>query len=138
MPCYDDRDRQELEERRRREMPCNMHNDSSPEDWKRGGDLSIKHNADGLRKELEQVEAMLCMIMQCLLASKIVLPLYEEDFKEAGITQKFFDTWWQQHERKDRQRREGEQRRRELAERKKAVLMKLTAEERELLGLPPS
>jgi hypothetical protein len=136
MPCYDPRDDIEREERRRKEMPCNMMNDSNPEDWKRGGDLSIKHNADAIRRELEETEAMLCMIMRRMLADGTQVVLEDKDFEEAGLTRGAFDAWWSRHEYKDTARRKKEAVERETKKQVNEILSKLTPEERTLLGYP--
>jgi hypothetical protein len=112
-----------------------MHNDSNPEDWLRGGDLRIKYNADKIRRELEEAEAMLCMIMRKMKAGGVVLFLEEEDFQEAGVTQVAFDAWWSRHEYQDEARRKAAIREKEAAKKKQAILNKLTPEERKILGV---
>ena len=117
-------------------MPCNMHNDSSPEDWKRGGDLSIQHNADAIRRELEETEAMLCMLMRRMLTDGVLVELEDKDFEEAGVTKDAFDAWWSRHEYKDAARRKKEAVERETKRLINEALAQLSPAHRAALGYP--
>jgi len=88
-------------------MPCNMHNDSSPEDWLRGGDLSIKHNADALRRQLAEVEAMLCMVLRKLEDGGYANFFTQQDFDDAGVPEPHVQEWWNTHRRLDDTRRKA-------------------------------
>lgn len=45
------------------------------------------------------------------------------------------EAWWREHQEADARRRKEEKRRKNLEQRRDAALAKLTAEERDLLGL---
>jgi len=120
-------------------MPCNMMNDSNPEDWLRGGDLSIKHNADRLRQQLAEVEAMLCMVLrklESLADEEVFLGLTQQDYDDAGIPEPALQEWWNEHRLKDERRRKAESAQRETKRQVDEILAKLTPAQRALLGYP--
>jgi hypothetical protein len=135
MPCYDPRDDIEREERRRKEMPCTMYNSSNPADWLPGGDLAIKHNADALRRQLAEMEAMLCMVLRKL-EREPHLAFTQQEYDEAGVPEHALQEWWNEHRRYDDTRRKKEAAQRETKRRVEETLKKLTPEERSLLGYP--
>ena len=60
-----------------------------------------------LEKELEKVEAMLCAVINVLVANKTILPVVEAiDIQEAGVTPNDIAIWWQCHKEKDAKRKE--------------------------------
>lgn len=84
------------------------------------------------RKRIEKLEAMLCALCRVV---DIADALAHIDWKEAGITEKDFRDWWQEHQRRDIARREGELARERQAKLKRDALAKLTPDERKALGL---
>lgn len=82
------------------------------------------------------VEPALCAICT-VLEQELDCPFKEllsrVDWKEAGITRRDFEAWWNKHKREDaaRRRAEDEQRKQDVLIQK--ALSKLTAEERRLV-----
>jgi hypothetical protein len=58
------------------------------------------------------------------------------NWKEAGITRKQFEAWWERHKKRDAKRKAAEDARRAETEDANKALSKLSKRERELLGLP--
>lgn len=95
------------------------------------------------RAQLQKVEAAFCAVLTRLEQDNLFGTVVSMiDWKEAGVSRKFFETWWKQHKAYDVRRREMEAeiiaRNAEKEARKKqkeAVLAKLTPEERNILGL---
>ena len=82
MPCYDDRT-----------SYSNVH----------------KHEIEPLKKELAQVEAMLCAIVNVLVENKMIIPVVEAiNTEEAGVTPNDIAVWWTIHKEKDEKRKEKE------------------------------
>lgn len=61
--------------------------------------------------------------------------LDEVDWVEAGTDRSKTEAWWRRHKEEDRRRKEQKQKDVERAKRRKIALLKLSAEERALLGL---
>ena len=107
----------------------------------------LHQEIDRLKTQLAERDAMLCGILDLmdngpLLASdskgrpqmvRLNDLLEMVDWKEAGVTVEQVLSWWAEHQEKDRQRRAREAATREA--RRRIVLSKLSAEERELLGI---
>lgn len=87
------------------------------------------------RKRIEKLEAMLCALCRVV---DIGDALKHIDWKQAGITEKEFRDWWQEHQRRDIARREGELARERQAKLKRDALAKLTPDEREALRISDS
>lgn len=91
------------------------------------------------KKPMETVhglEAALCGILTALTKNGDIQRAVDFfDSAEAGITADEIMEWWTIHQAKDEARRKREQEARAREDRKKAALSKLTAEERNLLGL---
>lgn len=115
MPCYDGRDREQ--------------------------ELASALGAH--RAQLEKLEAAFCAVLTKMERDNLFATVLSDiDWKEAGVSRKFFDTWWKQHKAYDEQRRkraaelllqnaEKEARKKQ----KEAILAKLSPEERKILGL---
>lgn len=118
MPCYDGRDSSEI----------------------------LREEAERFAKlanHSEKIEAALCAILTKLEKDNLFATVMNDvDWKEAGISQRFVDTWWVNHKAYDEQRRHLEEEVRlrnaekeERKRRKQEVLAKLTPEERKILGV---
>lgn len=63
-----------------------------------------------LEKELAKTEAMLCAIINVLVANKQIIPIVEAiDIEEAGVTPNDIAIWWNIHKEKDAKRKEEEE-----------------------------
>lgn len=59
-----------------------------------------------LRKELAKTEAMLCAIVNVLVANKMIIPVVEAiNTEEAGVTPNDIAIWWNIHKEKDEERK---------------------------------
>lgn len=68
-----------------------------------------KHEIEPLKKELAQVEAMLCAIVNVLVENKMIIPVVEAiNTEEAGVTPNDIAVWWSIHKEKDAKRKEKE------------------------------
>lgn len=66
-----------------------------------------KHEIQPLKEELAKTEAMLCAIINVLVASKQIIPVVEAiDTEEAGVTPNDIAIWWTIHKEKDAKRKE--------------------------------
>ncbi len=110
----------------------------------------LQEEIDVLKLELAERDAMLCGVLTALteidaafhmevrsdgMALNLVadaMPVWY-DGSEAGVPWEMVKRWWEEHQEKDRQRRAMEAATREA--RRRIVLSKLSAEERELLGI---
>lgn len=99
---------------------------------------------DVLKLELEERDAMLDGILVALHRmdgplydgnSAEVVPYLQRHFNaaQAGVTWADIDSWWADHKAKDRVRKEQEAQERER--RRQEILSRLTAEERDILGI---
>jgi hypothetical protein len=120
MPCvtYEtEQERRERAERARQDITGPLHEE-----------------IDCLKAELNEREAMLCAVLTCLEtdgSGEDVLAHLNE--KEAGVTLGQIEAWFIEHKEKDRHRREAEKMIDEL--KKRAILARLTEEERRILGV---
>lgn len=63
-----------------------------------------------LRKELAQVEAMLCAVIKVLVDDKLIIPIMDKvNAEEAGVTANDIAIWWRDHKVKDAIRKRKEQ-----------------------------
>ena len=68
-----------------------------------------KHEIEPLKKELAQVEAMLCAVVNVLVENKMIIPVVEAiNTEEAGVTPNDIAIWWTIHKEKDAKRKERE------------------------------
>lgn len=105
-------------------MPCRDYYDDHPEQAFR--DLIEPE----YKKKIAFLESALCGAMNAL--EKHNLETYKViDFKEAGITPKELKTWYKEHQKQDSIRK-AEEAKKKI---KENALAKLTAEEKEILGL---
>lgn len=72
----------------------------------------------------DELEAMLCGLCSAIEKHGALRFVDQVDWKEAGVTQKKFYSWWKAHKEEDRKRRL-----------KETALNKLTYEEKKALGL---
>jgi hypothetical protein len=104
-----------------------------------------------LRDELKEREAMLCGVLTALSSMdggfdisvldaddrkrellRDLMPVWY-DGREAGVCWSSVEAWWMAHQERDRHRRAVEAEEREA--KKQRILARLTAEERDILGL---
>jgi len=135
-------------------MPCVYH--ESPEEIREGARRALNRQLEPLQAEIDMLkhdiavrEAMLCGVLSSMfdldgyLGAAISLDGAARKFSycvqeyfdeaEAGVSWAQLESWWVDHREQDRRRREAEAA--ILAARRAAALVKLTPEERELLGL---
>jgi len=104
----------------------------------------LHEEIDRLKAKLAERDAMLCGVLSALNDITIYSDhqpnfLLEDlmprryDGSQAGVSWYDVTAWWEDHQARDRQRREAEAATR--AARRQQVLSKLTREERELLGI---
>lgn len=92
-----------------------------------GWEVSVNRENE---KELQLLRAAVCAFMTAYADE-----YHKLDWKEAGIKQKELELWWEDHQEKDKARREQEARMKREHEVKKAALARLTDEELKALGL---
>jgi hypothetical protein len=123
-------------------MPCRDYYDDHPEEYY---GAKFRHKDDEiaqLRQKVSFAESALCLALntveQLLKGIKHDFddqiktdPLDILEFKEAGITRKELEQWWNKHKALDQKHREEERLKKVKAE----ALAKLSAEERKVLGL---
>lgn len=127
-------------------MPCRV--DPTPEELAEERRLAreaitgpLHREIADLRHQLEEREAMLCAVFGLLdngfeshgITFYLGAVLERVDWREAGVTRYDTENWWEDHKERDRERRHQE----ELAKerRRQEILARLTAEEREILGV---
>jgi hypothetical protein len=103
-------------------MPCNS--------WGSGPEPLTVYVEKGVQT------ARLCAVFK-VLESKGILGevMHVVDWKEAGVDRMKTLQWWEKHKEEDRQRLIREQKQRETARQKKAILNKLSAKEKKILGV---
>ena len=98
----------------------------------------LHEETDTLKAELAERDAMLCGVLTCLETDgsgpELLAALAHFDADEAGVSIEAIRSWWDDHKKKDAERRAAEAA--ELEARKAQALKKLTLEERILLGFP--
>lgn len=82
-------------------------------------------------RRLRDVEAMLCAVMSVTPGTVID----KIDYKEAGVSKSTLIRWWEEHRRKDDERRSRERAREAQRKAKADALAKLSPAERKVLGL---
>jgi hypothetical protein len=118
-------------------MPCNDWSDSPSE---------LRSEIGNLRKQLAERDAMLCGIVHAVKndAGRNYMATIERevDWEEAGVSFEDFTAWWAAHQKVDKARRDKESRARRAAmaaaekeSARRALLARLTPEERALLGV---
>jgi hypothetical protein len=92
-------------------------------------------------KRCTAIEAMLCAFVTALSEKKslhqtsvLTEVLDVIDWKEAGVTRKEFNKWWDEHLRQDREKRLAARQARRQRRLRRAALNKLSAAEREAIG----
>lgn len=120
MPCYDPETPSERNEREKREWAAIT--------------APLQEEISVLKEELKESEAMLCAVLASLMSFSIRREVLAHiDEQEAGVTVEQIMAWWDDHQRKDRQRREALELQRQ--QRRQEILAGLTPEDREILGL---
>lgn len=89
----------------------------------------------GGRTEYVNVDNPVLAAALCGILSANPNILDKVDWAEAGITRRQIETWWKDHQAKDAARRLRENQAKRVARIKQDALKKLSAEEREALGL---
>lgn len=115
-------------------MPCRDYYDDHPDQYFK--DVT----EPALKKQVSFAESALCQTLWALENMRTTLSTVTAvmgsaldyiDYAAAGITRKELEVWWKNHKKLDAKHREEER----LKNVKKAALAKLTAEEREALGI---
>jgi hypothetical protein len=118
-------------------MPCRDYYDDHPGAY-------YESEVRGLQKQVSFAESALCQVLAALERAVLVGidPLDMIDYKEAGITRAELEKWWTNHKALDaKHRAEEAAKKKEAAEKrakskkKKELLSKMSAEDKEILGL---
>ena len=127
-------------------MPCRV--DPTPEELAESRRLReqaitgpLHEEISVLKEELKEREAMLCGVFTVLengfeshgITFYLAAVLEQVNWKEAGVTMHATETWWEDHKERDAEQRAQEAAARER--RRRDILARLSAEEREILGL---
>lgn len=104
-------------------MPCY--------DPQRPEDVNIEQS-----KEIRKLNAMLCGFTTALHERNVLESWVKQvDWNEAGVTKEDFVTWWENHQREDRDRIVRELRERNRVAIRKHAIEKLSPLEQEVLGI---
>lgn len=106
-------------------MPCRVDD---------GPSLRVPETRHGLT--IADFEAVLCGILSEIeFSDELDHFLGAVDWKEVGVARYKVEAWWEAHKKEDERRRAKEAAEKIKADRRKAALAKLTAEDRKAIGL---